>query len=80
VHRGRREAEHLFISADVVGGAEGLIEFPFIDRSAATPGLVTRHIEGLSWEQDLVIVTALGSTTPVEIGKIAQLASRYEWQ
>jgi hypothetical protein len=50
------------------------------ERSAAAPGLVTRPIEGLSLERELVIVTVSGSTTPVEIRKIAQLASRYEWQ
>lgn len=50
------------------------------ERSAAAPGLVTRPIEGLSLERELVIVTILGSTTPVEIRKIAQLASRYEWE
>jgi hypothetical protein len=44
------------------------------ERSAAAPGLVTRPIEGL------VIAMVSGSTTPVEIRKIAQLASRYEWQ
>ena len=50
------------------------------ERSAAAPGLVTRPIEGLSLERELVIATVSGSTTPVEIRKIAQLASRYEWQ
>ena len=50
------------------------------ERSAAAAGLVTRPIEGLSLERELVIATVSGSTTPVEIRKIAQLASRYEWQ
>ena len=50
------------------------------ERSAAAPGLVTRPIEGLSLERELVIATVSGSTTPVEMRKIAQLASRYEWQ
>jgi LysR family hydrogen peroxide-inducible transcriptional activator len=50
------------------------------ERWAAAPGLVTRPIEGLSLERELVIATVSGSTTPVEIRKIAQLASRYEWQ
>ena len=45
------------------------------ERSAAAPGLVTRLIEGLSLERELVIATVSGSTTPVEIRKIAQLAS-----
>jgi hypothetical protein len=31
-------------------------------------------------EQELVIATVLGSTTRVEIRKIAQLASMYEWR
>jgi hypothetical protein len=48
------------------------------ERSAAAP--VTRPIEGLSLERELVLATVSGSTTPVEIRKIAQLASRYEWQ
>lgn len=50
------------------------------ERSAAAPGLVTRPIEGLSLERELVIVTVLGSTTPVEMRQVAQLASRYEWR
>ena len=50
------------------------------ERSAAAPGLVTRPIEGLSLERELVIATVSGSTTPVEMRKIAQLASMYEWQ
>ena len=45
------------------------------ERSAAAPGLVTRPIEGLSLERELVLATVSGSTTPVEIRKIAQLAS-----
>ena len=50
------------------------------ERSAAAPGLVTRSIEGLSLERELVLATVSGSTTPVEIRKIAQLALRSEWQ
>ncbi|MBQ8105528.1 MAG: LysR family transcriptional regulator [Afipia sp.] len=50
------------------------------EHSGAVPGLVTRPIEGLSLERELVIVTVSGSTTPVEMRKIAQLASRYAWQ
>ena len=49
------------------------------ERSAAAPGLVTRPIEGLfgagTGNRD-----NLGSTTPVEMLKIAQLASMYEWK
>ena len=50
------------------------------ERSAAAPGLVTRPIEGLSLQRELVLATVSASTTPVEIRKIAQLASMYEWQ
>ena len=53
------------------------------ERSAAAPGLVTRPIEGLSLEsleRELVLATVSGSTTPVEMRKIAQLASMYEWK
>ena len=50
------------------------------ERSAAAPRLVTRPIEGLPLERALVLATVSGSTTPVEIRKIAQLASMYEWQ
>ena len=51
-----------------------------VRRTRSRPGLVTRPIEGLSLERELVIATVSGSTTPLEIRKIAQLASRYEWQ
>ncbi|MDY0885892.1 LysR family transcriptional regulator [Dongia soli] len=50
------------------------------ERSVAAPGLVTRPIEGLSLERELVIATVSGSATPIEIRKIAQFASMYEWQ
>ncbi len=49
------------------------------EHSGAAPGLVTRPIEGLSLERELVIVTVSGSTTPIEMRKIAQFASRYAW-
>jgi hypothetical protein len=49
------------------------------DRSAAAPGLVTRPIEGL-FEAEIGDPTVSGSTTPVEMRKIAQLASMYEWK
>jgi hypothetical protein len=32
------------------------------------------------WSGELVIATVSGPATPVEIPKIAQLASMYEWQ
>lgn len=50
------------------------------ERSAAETGLVTRPIEGFTLEREVVIVTVSGSTAPVEIRKIAQLAARHEWQ
>lgn len=62
----------------VVAGGHAICILP--EHSAAAPGLVTRPIEGLSLERELVIATVLGSTTPAEIRKIAQLASTYEWQ
>ena len=49
------------------------------ERWAAAPGLATRPSKA-SLERELVIATVSGSTTPVEIRKIAQLASMYEWQ
>jgi hypothetical protein len=62
----------------VVADGQAICILP--ERSAAAPGVVTRPIEARSLERELVIATVLGSTTPVEIRKIAQLASRYEWQ
>ena len=50
------------------------------ERSAAGTGLVTRPIEGFTLEREVVIVTVSGSTAPVEIRKVAQLAARHEWQ
>jgi len=49
------------------------------ERSATIHGLVTKPIEGLTLEREIVIATVSGSTAPAEIRKIAQLASRYEW-
>jgi hypothetical protein len=42
------------------------------------PVLITRPIEGLSLERELVTATVSGSTPPVEMRKIAQLVSMYE--
>src|SRR3546814_2775672 len=39
------------------------------ERSAAAPGLVTRPIEGLTLERELVLATVSGSTAPVEIDR-----------
>lgn len=49
------------------------------ERSATAPGLVTRPIEGFALEREVVIATVSGSTAPVEIRKIAQLAAGYAW-
>ncbi|RXT51191.1 LysR family transcriptional regulator [Bosea sp. Tri-44] len=49
------------------------------ERSVVMPGLVTRPVDGLSIERELVLVTVSGSGTPVEIREIAQMASRYDW-
>ena len=61
----------------VVAEGRGICILP--ERSAAAPGLVTRPIEGFALEREVVIATVSGSTAPVEIRKIAQLAARYEW-
>ena len=61
----------------VVAEGRGFCILP--ERSAAAPGLVTRPIEGFALEREVVIATVSGSTAPVEIRKIAQLAARYEW-
>ena len=49
------------------------------ERSATTHGLVTRPIDGFFLEREVVIATVSGSTAPVEIRKMGQLAARYEW-
>lgn len=49
------------------------------ERSATAHGLVTRPIDGFVLEREVVIATASGSTAPVEMRRIAQLAARYEW-
>src|SRR5690606_4688085 len=49
------------------------------ERSATAHGLVTRPIDGFVVEREVVIATVSGSTAPVEIRQIAQLAARYEW-
>lgn len=60
--------------------AEGRAVCVVPERSAAETGLVTRPIEGFTLEREVVIVTVSGSTAPVEIRKVAQLAARYEWR
>lgn len=49
------------------------------ERSAIALDLVTRPVDDLPLERELVMATVSGSTAPVEIRKIAQLASRYQW-
>jgi hypothetical protein len=41
--------------------------------------MVTRPIDGLDLAREVVIATVSGSTSPLEIRKIAQLASRHDW-
>lgn len=62
----------------VVADGQAICILP--ERLAAAPSVVTRPLEGLSLEREMVIATVSGSTTPVEIREIAQLASKYEWQ
>ena len=61
----------------VVAEGRGICILP--ERAATTHGLITRPIEGFALEREIVIATVSGSTAPVEIRKIAQLAARYEW-
>ncbi len=49
------------------------------ERSAKAHGLVTRPIAGFVLEREVVMTTVSGSTAPVEIRKIAQLAAGYDW-
>lgn len=50
------------------------------ERSVMVPSMVTRPIVGLDLARDVVIATVSGSTSPIEIRKIANLASRHDWQ
>ncbi|WP_421937357.1 LysR family transcriptional regulator [Phenylobacterium sp.] len=61
----------------VVADGDAICILP--ERSATARGLVTRPIEGLLVEREVVIATVSGSTAPVEIRKIAQLAAQYAW-
>ena len=61
----------------IVAEGRGVCILP--ERSATTHGLITRPIEGFAIEREIVIATVSGSTAPVEIRKIAQLAARYDW-
>jgi hypothetical protein len=57
--------------------AEGRAICIMPERSAVMPGIVTRTVEGMSLEREVVFVTVSGSGTPVEIRKIAQMAARH---
>ena len=59
--------------------AEGRAICIMPERSVVIPGIVTRTVEGISLERELVFVTVSGSGTPVEIRKIAQMAARHAW-
>ena len=61
----------------VVAESQAICILP--ERSATARGLVTRPIEGFVLEREVVIATVSGSTAPVEIRKIAQLAAQYRW-
>lgn len=59
--------------------AEGRAICIMPERSAVVGGIVTRQIQGVSLEREVVLVTISGSGTPPEVRKIAQLAARYDW-
>lgn len=61
----------------VVANGDAVCILP--QRSATADGLVTRPIEGFVLEREVVIATISGSTAPVEIRKVAQLAAGYDW-
>lgn len=61
----------------VVADGQAICILP--ERSATTHGLITRPIDGFFLEREVVLSTVSGSTAPVEIRKIAQLAAAYEW-
>ncbi len=60
--------------------AEGRAICILPERSGLGHGVVTRPIEGLSLEREIVMATVSGSTAPVEIRKMAQLAARHDWK
>lgn len=49
------------------------------ERSAALPGLTSRPIADFALEREVVFSTVSGSTAPVEIRRLAQLASIHPW-
>ena len=61
----------------LVAGGRAICIMP--ERSVVVAGIVTRPVEGLSLEREVVFVTVSGSGTPREIRRIAQLAARHDW-
>lgn len=59
--------------------AEGRAICIMPEHSAVVQGLVTRPIQGMSLERELVFVTVSGSGTPREVRRIAQMAARHDW-
>lgn len=49
------------------------------ERSVGAAGIVTRRIEGLALERELVMAVVSGSAAPVALSQVAQFASKYEW-
>jgi LysR family transcriptional regulator, hydrogen peroxide-inducible genes activator len=49
------------------------------ERSGAAPGVITRPIDGLSLERELVFVTVGGGETPQELHELAGMLTRYDW-
>ncbi|NOV16888.1 LysR family transcriptional regulator [Ensifer adhaerens] len=47
--------------------------------SVVVEGIVTRRIEGMSLEREVVLASVSGSGTPLEMRKIAQMATRHDW-
>ena len=61
----------------LVAGGRAICIMP--ERSVVVAGIVTRPVEGLSLEREVVFVTVSGSGTPREIRRIAQLAAHHDW-
>jgi DNA-binding transcriptional LysR family regulator len=61
----------------LVAGGRAICILP--ERSGGAHGLVTRAIEGFTLEREVVMATVSGSTAPIEIRKIVQLAARHAW-
>ena len=61
----------------IVADGEAVCIVP--ERSVIVEGLVTRPIDGFILEREVVMATVSGSTAPVEMRKVAQLAVGYGW-